>query len=90
MARAKREGTWDRDPDDLPSPYPPAVRRRRFVAGFVVTFVGCLVLGALLHVLLGRPGPPWGTGAMIDGLIRSVFPALLVGWSCTRGPRKRR
>ena len=89
-ARARREGTWDRDPDELPSPYPPSVQRRRFWAGFVIAFVVTFLLGALVHVLLGRPGSPWVAGELLDGLVRSVFAAAIVGSSCTRGPRKRR
>jgi hypothetical protein len=90
VARARREGTWDRDPDDLPSPYPAAVKRRRFLVGFVLTLAAGILLGALVEVMLGRPGSPWALGSLIEGFIRSVFPAAFVGWGCTRGPRKGR
>ena len=89
VARAKREGTWY-GPDQEPSPYPPAIKRRRFLVGFLLTLAAGLLLGALLEVLLGRPGSPWAAGAWIDGLIRSFFPAVFAGWACTRGTRKRR
>ncbi|SDV03530.1 hypothetical protein SAMN04488544_3812 [Microlunatus sagamiharensis] len=90
VARAKRDGTWSRDPDEPPSPYPTAVKRRRFLVGFLLTLAAGILLGALVEVLLGDPGSPWAPGTLLEGFIRSVFPAALVGWGCTRGPRTRR
>lgn len=88
VAKAKRDGTWGTD-DEEPSPYPPVERRRRFWVGFVSAFVGCLVLGAVLHVVRGRPGSPVGLDALLDSLAPAFFAAFLVGWSATRGSRKR-
>jgi len=90
VAKAQREGTWNRDPDEPPSPYPPAVKRRRFLVGFLLTLAAGVLLGALVDVVLGRPGSPWAAGAWIDGLIRSFFPAVFAGWVCSRRRLKRR
>ena len=90
VAGAKREGAWDRDPAEPPSPYPSAVKRRRFLVGFLLTLAAGVLLGALVDILLGRPGSPWAADAWIHGLIRSFFPAVFAGWACTRGPRQRR
>ena len=87
VAKAKREGSWDRDPDEPPSPYPPAVKRRRFLVGFLLTLAAGILLSALVEVLLGEPGSPWAPGTLVEGVIRSVFPAALVGWARTRGSR---
>lgn len=88
VAKAKRDGTWGTD-DEEPSPYPPAERRKRFWLAFGLTLAAVLVVGSVLHVVLGRPGSPLAPGHLLDRLIAGFFPAFFIGWGATRGPRKR-
>ena len=88
VARARQEGTWSH-PDEEPSPYPPHERRKRFWLAFAATLAAALVVGSVLHLVLGRPGSPVAPGVLLDSSTTGLFPALLLGWVVTRGPRKR-
>lgn len=87
VAKAKQEGTWY-GPDEEPSPYPPGIKRKRFLTGFALTVVAGVVLGPLLHLVTGRPGSPISGDALLDSLFRGVLLGFFVGWSCTRAPRR--
>lgn len=86
VTRAKREGTWYA-PNEEPSPYPPRERRKRFWSGFGVTLVFGLLVHTVLGLITGRGGPPLSLGNVEDGLLGSVFIAVMVGWAATRPPR---
>lgn len=88
VAKAKRDGSWY-GPDEEPSPYPPRAKRVRFWSAFALTLVAMVVLGALLHLILRRPGSPLSADVLVDYVFQGIFPAFLAGWASTRPPRKK-
>lgn len=88
VATAKRDGGWY-GPDEEPSPYPPRIRRRRFLVSFALALVASVVAHALLHLVTSRPGPMISADVLLDGVVQGLLLAFFVGWSSTRPPRKK-
>lgn len=88
VAKAKRDGGWY-GPDEEPSPYPPRIKRRRFLVSFALTLVVSVVAHALLHLVTGRTGPTISADVLLDGVFQGLLLAFFVGWGSTRPPRRK-